>query len=376
MLVDGEKKIRYNGNRFFPAVEDVNTVDFRENILVERLPKILHNQEYFYHLHKIDNGIFFGSVEFFKSIGAEWCNLPLTTLMISSPGEVYAGKKLDYTTDALPVSLSWFDNKRNIFLAESSQFYLEFRLLIQDINKVFSIYNSFRKEKADFCHLSEFQHIEFEGKISLEESTRIFLELIRYITKYLRGHEEKSLIYFIGEENYKNLEGAFSQNNIITITFKEALESLYKETGDDVYKEFSLKHFGAWEEIKLTEIFNKHVIVTKHPLMQIPFYHNELEEDENGVPLAENADFILCGYRETVGSGTRISNPEALMKKAEAFNLPLSDYNSYIQTRLQNNYQKTSGFGLGWQRYVQWILQLPFIWEATHIPRGHHLPKP
>lgn len=373
---NGEKKIRYNGNRIFPVIEDVRKSDFSEDISSERLLKIFQNQEYFYHLHKIDNGIFFAAVEYFRSIGAEWCNLPLTTLMISSPGEVYAGKTLDYTTDTLPVDISWFDNERNVFLSESSQFYLELRLLTQNIDKVFSIYNSFRKEKADFCHLSEFQHIEFEGKVTFEENVGIFLGLVRFVTKYLIDREREGLTYFIGEEKIEDLESAFLKENIVTITFKEALEALHKETGNGIYKEFSLKNFGAWEEIKLTEIFGKHVIVTKFPLLQIPFYHNELAEDENGVALAENADFILCGYRETVGSGTRISNPEALKEKAQTFNLPLSDYDSYMQTRLQEEYQKTSGFGLGWQRYVQWILQLPHIWDATHIPRGHHLPKP
>ncbi|MEI7750095.1 MAG: amino acid--tRNA ligase-related protein [Candidatus Moraniibacteriota bacterium] len=296
--------------------------------------------------------------------------------MISSPGEVYAGKALDYTTDTLPVDMSWFDNERNVFLSESSQFYLELRLLTQGIDNVFSIYNSFRKEKADFCHLSEFQHIEFEGRVTFEENIDIFLGLLRSVTKYLIDHERESLTYFIGEEKTGGLEDAFLEENIVTLTFKEVLDALRKETGDVIYEEFSLKNFGAWEEIKLTEIFGKHVIVTKFPLLQIPFYHNELMEDENGVALAENADFILCGYRETVGSGTRISNPEALSEKAKTFNLPSEDYSPYIQTRLQGGYRKTSGFGLGWQRYVQWILQLPYIWEATHIPRGHHLPKP
>lgn len=376
MLQNGRKVIRYNGNRIFPAIDNVGGVDFCEDDSFGRLTKIFGNQEYFYHLHKIDNGIFFGAVDFFRLIDAEWCNLPLTTLMISSPGEVYAGKTLDYTTDTLPVDISWFDNERNIFLSESSQFYLELRLLVQGIDKAFSIYNSFRKEKADFCHLSEFQHIEFEGKVSFEENIDISLNLVRSITKYLIDNERKSLIYFIGEEKTKNLESAFLQKNITRIPFEEALNILYKETGDDTYKEFSLKNFGAWEEIKLTEIFKTHIIITQFPLMQIPFYHNKLKENENGVPLSENADFILYGYRETIGSGTRISSPEVLREKAKAFNLPLMDYDPYIQTRLQAGYQQTSGFGLGWQRYVQWILQLPYIWEATHIPRGHHLPRP
>ena len=164
-----KKTVTYNGNRVFPIQKNVQQAEFSRKIIDNRLHDTVSDRR-FYHMHRIDNGIFFGAVEYFKSIEADWCNLPLTTLMISSPGEVYAGKKLDYTTDTLPVDISWFDNDRNIFLSESSQFYLELRLLIDGLDKVFSIYNSFRKEKADYTHLSEFQHIEFEGKVSFEKS--------------------------------------------------------------------------------------------------------------------------------------------------------------------------------------------------------------
>jgi asparaginyl-tRNA synthetase len=89
--------------------------------------------------------------------------------MISSPGEVYAGQKLDYTTDTLPVELpNWFDSPKRMFLSESSQFYLELALMTGGSDSVFSIYNSFRKEKSDFTHLTEFQHIEYEGKVDFE----------------------------------------------------------------------------------------------------------------------------------------------------------------------------------------------------------------
>lgn len=376
-ILSGKKKIiRYNGNDLSDSLKNVKDHAFIEDVTKNRLDDIFNHSEKYYHLHRIDQGLFSAAVSFFQGIGAEWCNLPLTTLMISSPGEVYAGKNLDYTTDTLPVDISWFDIPRKIFLSESSQFYLELRLLTPKIEKVFSIYNSFRKEHADFCHLSEFQHIEFEGKVSFEENIEIFISLVRSVTDYLVRHERQSLVYFIGEDGVEELEKSFLSESIAIITFEEALKILYHETHDVRYQEFSLKHFSSWEEIKLTEICQKHVIVTNFPLLQIPFYHNEVAINRDGIPIAENADFIFFGYREVVGSGTRIFSPDALREKARVFNLPEYDYDPYIRTRLQAGYRKTSGFGMGWQRYVQWILQLPFIWDATHIPRGHHLPRP
>jgi aspartyl/asparaginyl-tRNA synthetase len=65
-----------------------------------------------------------------------------------------------------------------------------------------------------------------------------------------------------------------------------------------------------------------------------------------------------------------------LLQKAKQFNLPEEDYAPYLKTRDYDHYQETSGFGLGWQRLTQWLLKLPVIWEASHIPRGHHAPRP
>lgn len=371
--VGGTKTIVYKGNNIFPPIKNVSRVEFLNEPVKSRLDKVAYSEQ-FYHLHKIDNGIFFATVEYFKKIDAEWCNLPLTTLMISSPGEVHAGKLIDYTTDTLPVNLSWFKNKREIFLSESSQFYLEIRLLNEKINKVFSVYNSFRKEKADFSHLSEFQHIEFEGKVSFSENTKIAIGLMQHIVSYLLAKHKESLFYFLSKKEVGGLSRVFSPENFILITFSEALKMLYIDTQDKRYEKFSMEHFSSWEEIRLTELVGKHVILTEFPLLQISFYHNAKNTRE-GSTTAENADIILYGFRETIGSGVRITNPKTLLQKAKIFNLPKEDYLPYLATRDYSHYKQTAGFGLGWQRFIHWLLKLPYIWESTHLPRGHHLPN-
>src|SRR3990167_999738 len=372
---DGKKIVEYLGNRQYKKIHNVSARAFSKKILKERLDDLVTNKHY-YHLHKIDNSIFLAATEYFHKLGAEWCNLPLTTLMISSPGEVYAGKKLDYTTDTLPIEISWFNNHKRIFLTESSQFYLELRLLTKDVNKVFSIYNSFRKEKADFSHLAEFQHIEFEGKMDFNNNVKTAISFLKYITKYLIRNNSDDLFYYLTKKEIKLLAKTFDNENIIELPLKEALKILYSETKNTAYKKFSLKNFGSWEEIKLTEILKGHVIITDFPVDEIPFYHNISKRDQDGDLVAQNADVILSGYREVIGSGVRISDSVVLAEKARAFNLPLKDYEPYLKTRRFKHYQKTAGFGFGWQRYVQWLLRLPYIWDATHIPRGQYLPKP
>ncbi len=374
-IKNGRRTIEYLGNKIYREISDVSKIQFEKNISEKRISNIVTDKQYF-HLHHIDNAIFFATIEYFRSIGADWCNLPLTTRMISSPGEIYAGKTLDYTTDALPVDINWFDNNKKVFLSESSQFYLELRLLIGGVDKVFSIYNSFRKEKSDYSHMPEFQHIEFEGKVNFDENIKIAYQLLNYITSYLLKNNIEDLSYFLDENDIKFLTNTFADNQKIAMSLDAALKLLFENTQDEKYKEFSLKNFGGWEEIRLTNILQKNIIITDYPLMQIPFYHDGKEDGKEKIPVAKNADIVLIGFREVVGAGVRISDPAILTKKARIFNLPLDDYAPYIETRNYSHYKPTAGFGLGWQRYVQWLLKLPYIWNATHIPRSENLPTP
>jgi asparaginyl-tRNA synthetase len=367
-------KIKYVGNKCTDPIADIAKQEFSPKVS-QALLDDLQDSKHSRHLHNIDNAVFQASVDYFRTVGADWCNLPLTTKMISSPGEVYAGKQLDYTTDALPVTLEWFEHG-TIFLAESSQFYLELRLLIENLDKVFSVYNSFRKEPADFSHLAEFQHIEFEGKVTFEENISIYIGLLSHITNYIVEHNYDDLAYYLSDEEINELKNTFELENILTLTFNEAMKILYDNLKDPKYKELSLKHFGSYEEVALTRIVGKHCNVIEFPVEEIPFYHDASFKDENGRSFAKNADLILLGYRETVGSGQRITDIDAIREKAKFFNLPEQDYEPYIELRNMERYQTTCGFGLGWQRYVQWLLKLPYIWEASHIPRGHHEPRP
>jgi aspartyl/asparaginyl-tRNA synthetase len=372
---EGRHSIAYVGNGVFPLMGDLNELSCPTVVPADPDVRRFQDSEALYHLHKIDAAIFASTVNYFFALGADWCNLPLTTRMISSPGEVYAGQHLNYTTDALPVRLKWFDNRQEIFLAESSQFYLELRLLNPKISKTFSIYNSFRKEKADWSHLSEFQHIEFEGKVDEKENIEIALGLLRAIVHGVADTAPESLAYYLGEEEATNLPSSFVPERFKTLTFAQAMEMLREHTHDDRYAEASLKNFGSWEEVALTSLCDAHIIVTDFPLMEIPFYHAPRQMgDSRGV--ARNADIILQGYREVVGSGVRISDIATLENKAKIFHLPLNDYGPYLDSRRIGGYKPTAGFGLGWQRLVHWMLCLPSIVTATHVARGEWLPNP
>lgn len=366
--------ITYKGNKVFGKVDNVLSVKVPIGEFENRV-KQLSTHEMWKHIAKINHRINLSANEYFDSLKALFTVLPMTTRMISSPGAVYGKEAINYTTDTCPITLNWFDLPNKAFLSESSQIYLELAVIEKEVDKVYSIYNSFRKEKADATHLSEFHHIEFEGKVTQEENEKIALGLVKKIIEDLLSKDIDSLSYFLTDEKIEELK-RFTQNilEIPKVTFKQVLDLLYEDTRNEKYKEFTLKNFGAWEEVRITEILGTMVIITEFPLLEVPFYHAVVDGKEPKV--ANNSDIIWPGYRETIGSGHRVRTIKELQKKAEIFNLPKEDYKPYLQSRELNDYTETSGFGLGWERLLHGLLEMPFIWSVCQFPRVDGTLKP
>ncbi|MBN1275306.1 asparagine--tRNA ligase [Candidatus Woesearchaeota archaeon] len=366
--------IGYKGNRVFPKNESIDNYVFTEREMAQRHNSIA-NDGLWGHVANINHQIAQSTIRYFNEQGALFTLLPLTTRMISSPGAFYGREALDYTTDTAPITLDWFDLGRKAFLAESSQIYLELALMQQGVDQVYAIYNSFRKEEADTTHLSEFHHIEYEGKISQQRNEQHVLGLTKNIINDVLNKQEPSLAYFLDQRDLKELQ-ALGENIERTpvITLQEALQTLYLETKDDKYRPFTLEHFRSWEEVKLTEIYGTLIGVNEFPLLEVPFYHAVVDGKEPAV--ADNTDFIWPGYREYVGSGQRIRGVDELSQKADIFNLPKEDYAPYLQSRMFDTYRQTAGFGMGWERLLQGLLKMPTIWSASAFPRGHTTLKP
>lgn len=369
-----DRTISYKGNKLFPPLANIESIGVPIKEIEDRVNQFVID-EMWGHIARINHQIGISVNEFFNRLGALFTPLPLTTRMISSPGAVYGREAINYTTDTCPITLKWFNLQNMAFLSESSQIYLELALIQKGVNQVYSICNSFRRECSDATHLSEFHHIEYEGKIDQEKNEKIILDLIKKIINDLLVKNKENMAYFLDEKKLEELK-IFVDNiyNVPRITFKEVLKLLYKETDNEKYKEFTLKNFGSWEEIKITEILKNMVIIRQFPLLEIPFYHASVDGKEPKV--ANNSDFIWPGYRETVGSGHRVRSEKELTEKAKIFNLPKEDYMPYLQTRKLKNYIQTSGFGLGWERMLQGILEMPFIWSVCQFPRIDKTLKP
>ena len=400
--------ISYRGNKIFEPRSNIQSQKISPDSFSSRVQDF-RNQPYWTNLSRINHRINIAANEYFNNLGALSTSLPLTTRMISSPGAVYGKEAINYTTNTCPITIEWFDLPKRAFLSESSQIYLELALMQPEVNQVYSIYNSFRKEKADATHLSEFHHIEYEGHINQKQNEQVALGLVKKVVFDLFKHNHQDMAKFLEKDRLNELETMAQKiHKIPIITYQEAQKLLFNETKNEKYTQFTMQdRFGAWEEIKLTEILGEMVAIREFPLLEVPFYHARVDgvehEYETNITIpqsmtsfsgsshptkplvisgkkksfvADNTDIIWPGYRETIGSGHRVRSKEELEEKAKIFQLPIEDYQPYLQTRKFPDYKESSGFGLGWERMLQGMLEMPFIWDVCHFPRVDNTLKP
>jgi asparaginyl-tRNA synthetase len=145
------------------------------------------------------------------------------------------------------------------------------------------------------------------------------------------------------------------------ITYKEAVELLNSK---GINFEFG-QDFGAPEETVISESFDKPVIITNYPKSIKPFYM-KLDDSKEFVL---NMDILAPeGYGEIVGGSQREDDYETLLKRMQEENIPLKDYQWYLDLRKYGTI-KHAGFGLGIERTVAWICKLDHVRQAIPFPR-------
>jgi asparaginyl-tRNA synthetase len=147
------------------------------------------------------------------------------------------------------------------------------------------------------------------------------------------------------------------------VSYTEAVNFLHKNG----FKDFPWgEDFGTPHETKISEAYEKPVIVHRYPKEAKAFY---MKEDP------DNPDVVLCmdmlapeGYGEIIGGSQREDDYDKLLKRMKKLNMPVDDYKWYLDLRKYGSVPH-SGFGLGLERTVQWIAGVHHIRETIPFPR-------
>lgn len=244
------------------------------------------------------------------------------------------------------------------YLTQSSQLYAEAAIFA--LEKVYVLAPSFRAEKSRTRrHLTEYWHLEpemafYDNKMNMELQEK----MIEYVCNKM-GSEHGDLVKKIGRDPQYllDIKAPFER-----IPYEEAIKKANKlgckmKLGDD---------FGADEEYILTKELKQPIFITDFPMELKAFYMAENPE-KPGHALC--SDLLAPeGHGEIIGGSEREWRYDVLIKQIEKNNLNAKDYEWYLELRKYGSVPH-SGFGLGIERFIKWILNLDHIRDAIPFPR-------
>ena len=302
------------------------------------------NNEWYSLLAKLENTISYSTMKFYEKKDIITIHLPVTTGSISSP----MGRGSDSTP--VRVNIQGVDT----YLADSMQFLLEYGCRINK-NGVFYVMPSFRGEKADERHLCQFYHSEVEIPGTLDDIMDLADEYIKYLSRSILRKYGKELENAIGDISHiKKI--AYYKGNFSRITFDEAEKALKENDSKNIEK--YIEYNDGWRNItrlgekEILKIYGGIVWITNYDELAVPFYQ---KSDEEIIGTTRNADLML-GIGETIGCGERHYDSKELIAALKKHNVLENEYSWYIKMKKEYPMQ-TSGFGMGIERYLMWILK-------------------
>jgi len=245
---------------------------------------------------------------------------------------------------------------KKAFLNQSWQFYAE--NFIHAFEKVYTLSPSFRAEKSRTPHhLTEFWHFEVEQAwANVNDLIKLAEECIMNAIKAVLKYSKTELKLLNAEEHLKKIKTPFPK-----ITYKKAIELLNKKG----HKIKFGRDLSSNEEKALTEHYKNFVVVTNYPLETLKFYHGE---DPKNKGTGTNFNLLAPEIGELVDGSQREPDLKKIQQRLKKAKVDLGKSDWYLDSRRYGSIPH-AGFGLGTERFVQWICNLSTIKDAIPFPR-------
>lgn len=318
--------------------------------------------QWYRNLFQIQNTLFHSTVEYFhSSCRYSYALTPLTTDTISSP--------MGLGSDSEPVSVNLLG--QDIYLADSMQFVLEYFLRFQEnLPGTYYISPSFRGEDPDATHLNQFYHVECELLGDMDNAISTAEGYLTHLTRSMLKQHPDIILNTAGTLTHVKamLSKLDGKNGLPRVPLDQAIPMMPSadcvEWVQEGQPKFGRKLTRKGERV-LIEKYGGAVWLTEMDHLGVPFY--QAYEEGTGQCKAKAADLLL-GLGETVGLGERHSTPEMVQEALRHHAVPEQSYKWYISMR-QIKPLITSGWGMGTERYLCWLLQHDDIRDTHIIPR-------
>lgn len=281
--------------------------------------------------------------------------LPITTGAVSSP--------MGLGSDSSPVAIDLLGEQT--YLADSMQFLLEYGCRISP-GGAWYIMPSFRGEDTDETHLTQFFHSEAELPGDLTTVMTAVEDYLRTLARAALERLSDEITDAAG--TVAHVQTMADLQHFPALTLDEATEFL---AGDDDAVQQHPAGFRVLtrhgERRLMTEV-SPILWVTHFDASSVPFY----QAREPGTNLARNAD-LLFGMGEVVGAGERHQTGEQVRAAMRSHHVAAEDYDWYVRMKDEKP-MLTTGFGMGMERWLMWLLNQPDIRELQLVPRLKGVP--
>ena len=313
--------------------------------------------------------------QFFQEQDFLWMHTPILTASdCEGAGEMFTVTR--FNLDNIPTDKSGKADysqdffSRPAYLTVSGQ--LEAEIMAMAFSNVYTFGPTFRAENSNTSrHLAEFWMVEPEMAFcDLQGNADLAEAFLKYIFSYVLEHCAEDMEFFNERIDKTVLERA---NNIIEsefarVTYTDAIALL--ETAIKAGKTFD--YDVSWgidlqsehERYLAEDHFKKPVIVTDYPVGIKAFY---MRLNDDGKTVAA-MDVLAPGIGEIIGGAQREERLDILERRLEEADLPKEDYWWYLDLRRYGTVPH-AGFGLGFERLVQFITGMTNIRDVIPFPR-------
>ena len=340
---------------------------------------------------RIRHSLAFAIHSFFNKKGFVYLHTPIIT---ASDAEG-AGEMFKVTTFPLdgtaPTNDDGSINFKEDFFGRSTNLtvsgQLEGELAAMAFSDIYTFGPTFRAENSNTTrHLAEFWMIEPEMAFyDLEDNMNLAEEFIKYIIRYAMDNNKEDLDFLtqrLEEEEKQKPQNERSEmsllqklefvvnNDFERITYTEAIEIL-KESSHNKKKKFQyiIDKWGIdlqseHERYLVEKHFKKPVILTNYPKEIKAFY---MRQNDDGKTVAA-MDILAPGIGEIVGGSQREERLDKLTQRMEEMHIPTDELDWYLDTR-RFGACPHAGFGLGFERIVQFVTGMGNIRDVIPFPR-------
>ncbi|MDJ0593011.1 MAG: asparagine--tRNA ligase [Pleurocapsa sp. MO_226.B13] len=310
--------------------------------------------------------------QFFQEKGFLWIHSPIITASdCEGAGELFTVTSLDLNklpkNEGGEVDYGQDFFGKQAYLTVSGQ--LQAEVMAMAFQNVYTFGPTFRAENSNTSrHLAEFWMVEPEMAFcDLEGDRNLAEEFLKYIFQYVLDNCTDDIEFFNKWVDKTVLANA---NNIINneferVTYTEAITLLEKAQKKFEFPvEWGIDLQSEHERYLAEDLFKKPVIVTNYP-KEIKAFYMRLDEGEKTVSAM---DVLAPGIGEIIGGSQREERLDVLERRIKEMNIEADDIWWYLDLRRYGTVPH-AGFGLGFERLVQFMTGMTNIRDVIPFPR-------